>query len=264
MSLPVLEIEAKGPKRRYRAKTHGFSAKVLGCYHRSGFSSLEPVKGAEMPLFLALLGSEAEVNAVMANLRCGRAGRINGLTVQIPKRAPLRWTNDAATGARIVTAVLPEAFQLDPPDPFPTDLRFISIPPRRWLKAQAQGLAARFGEDALDAARARLFAAYLDRRTALPILDDARFHLRLFRAALEQPWVGWDHGGIGLELCGFDTPLVVKVDREPFAAFLQHQTSQYFDEEVRHGQARIESDCRILPLPGAPAAQLCLDFAVAV
>jgi len=64
---------------------------------------------------------------------------------------------------------------------------------------------------------AALFVAFLDRRTSLPVVHDLRFHLQLYRAALEKPWCrdGDDHAvePYGLDDCGLDDPLLVHVTR---------------------------------------------------
>jgi hypothetical protein len=151
-------------------------------------------------------------------------------------------------------------------------IRFVLAPPRWWIEAQARELAADFGDQATDAARAAFFAAFLDRRTHLPLLSDLAFHLRLYRAALETEWVQqpaasrWGSGGLhasGLAACGLDEPLACSVDSATFAEFLIQQTTLYHKEILRHGTTRIASPCRLLSYPVEAPRQLCFDFAVA-
>ena len=274
MGLPIIRIEVTVEKRRGRkpAKTRRFEARFLGYLAVGGMVENTATGGALMPQFLAFLGTEAETNAVMANLRCGHKASVGSIVLQTPRRAPYRWSAQAVGGVRIVTAYLPEMFHLEPTTPFPEDLRFLFSPPRSWVLEQAAVLAEEFGEDAEDVARAALFAAYLDRRTALPILDDLHFHLRLYRAALAEGWTldmrspsysGNRVSVEGLELCGLERPVAVRVEPQEFASFLTTQTQLFYQEVLAHGPSRIESAGRLLPFTGAPAAQLCLDFAVA-
>lgn len=274
MGLPLIRIEVTVEKRKGRrpAKTRCFAARFLGYVSAGGMVDHTAVQGATLPLYLAFLGTEAETNAVMANLRCGHKASVGSIVLQTPKRAPYRWLSEPCGGARIVTAYLPDVFSLEPTSPFPEDLRFIFLPPRSWVLEQAAVLGTEFGDEAEDVARAALFAAYLDRRTALPILDDLRFHLRLYRAALAQGWTfGVDRYGYstprvsadGIDRCGFEQPVAVRVDAETFASFLTTQTQLFYQEVLAHGPSRIESAGRLLPFAHAPAAQLCLDFAVA-
>jgi hypothetical protein len=53
-------------------------------------------------------------------------------------------------------------------------------------------------------------------RHPLPLLRDLAFHLQLYRAALEEPWVVdlEDRAAeLGLVTCGLDTPVVCSADR---------------------------------------------------
>ena len=91
------------------------------------------------------------------------------------------------------------------------------MPPAWWVAREALTLAA-FGEDAADVARAAYFVAYLDARSPLPIANDHRFHLELYRAALAAHWTrrptraGRASAGFAAEGCtalGFEPPLLV-------------------------------------------------------
>jgi hypothetical protein len=154
--------------------------------------------------------------------------------------------------------------------PAAEEVRFVFAPPAWWVADQAEALEPEFGEDALEAARAALFCAYLDRRTPLPLVHDLRFHRQLYRAALAADWTHeaseWSEAvlrGRGAEACGLTAPVAVSVGSDELSEFLIEQTSLYHQEEVRRGKTRIAAGRRLLPYPGTAAAQLRLDFAVA-
>ncbi len=153
-----------------------------------------------------------------------------------------------------MTAYLPELFDLDP-GATPERIAFVFLPPARWLDEQAEALAPDFGEDAREAARAALFAAFLDRRTLLPLVGDLRFHLRIYRAALEASWArlgdesrheGGDLYAEGLAACGLDAPLLVAVSHADFELFLREQTARY-SKEVPRGTNRFCPDFYFIP-----------------
>ena len=116
------------------------------------------------------------------------------------------------------------------------------------------------------------FVAYLDARSALPIANDLRFHLALFRAAKEQSWCHvseasetepGDLYAQGLSGIGFEPPVLCNVDPTTFAEFLAQQTARNLPKEqlhevIRYGTPRIHRPRRVLPHPQAPAAQLSL------
>jgi hypothetical protein len=115
--------------------------------------------------------------------------------------------------------------------------------------------------------RAALFAAYVDRRTPLPLLRDLRFQLQHDRAALEEPWVtdpleGRSVPPCDLDACRLDPPHACGVGRERFAAFLTEQTERFHRD---HGPVIGRSDAGLAVEPEAvlPAAQLALAFGTA-
>ena len=142
------------------------------------------------------------------------------------------------------------------------------MPPVWWLDEQAEALSQDYGDEARDIARAALFAAYLDRRSPLPLVQDLRFHLQLYRAALEQPWIRTPtvHGTFqeeGTAACGLEPPVLCCTSHQGFEEFLVRQTDTYFQEEIRSGQTRFRPDRRVLPHPSGAPTQLRLDFQVA-
>jgi len=212
-----------------------------------------------------------------ANLRGGAratptstAGGIED-SFEIPKSAGLRWMARDVDGLTVTTAYLPLLFDSEPPVPS-DDVRFIFMPPRWWVDARAEELRS-FGDGAPDVARAALFAAYLDRRTRLPILQDLAFQRRLFEAAKEEPWVHrpgatrWDRSVLyqeGVEACGLDLPLALRVSHAELEAFLAREVRRYYEEEViPRGKARIGQGGGLLPRPCKPAEQLQLELVFA-
>ncbi|HVR10482.1 MAG TPA: hypothetical protein VMW75_20720, partial [Thermoanaerobaculia bacterium] len=147
------------------------------------------------------------------------------------------------------------------------------MPPTWWVDREAATLAAsgllRAAEDPREVARAAYFVSYLDQRTPLPIANDPRFHLHLYRAALAADWC---HGpgtaprqidrlyAEGYAALGFERPLLVETTHPVFAAFLAEQTAKHLprEEAVPHGTSRSASPRRLLPDPARAAAQLGL------
>lgn len=271
MTFPALKLQRKG-REAGKVKTRVFSVRLLG--HLAANRLWEPGGSAKAvrPVWIAYLGTDQESRAFTANFRAGRLAEADGDRFQAPKRSPHRWVTQRVPGGVVTVAYLPQLFHLEPPAPCCQDVRFVFSPPRWWLERQAERLEPEYGAEAWEAARAALFAAFLDRRTALPVIRDLAFHLRLYRAAREAEWVHepessrYAHGlltGGRWAACGLDEPLACRVDAATFAEFLTHQTHLYHREEMRHGTTRRAADRRILPYSEAAPAQLCFDFAVA-
>jgi hypothetical protein len=139
------------------------------------------------------------------------------------------------------------------------------MPPTWWVEREAATLA-ELGPDAREAALAAHFVAYLDCRSPLPIANDLRFHLALYRAALA---AGWCHQpqvspyrvsklyAEGHEALGLEPPLLVSTTHADFSAFLAEQTAQHLprlQEEPTHGQTRVPGPRGLLPhAAGDPA-----------
>lgn len=272
MSFPQLKLQRRQREAGGEVKTRVFSVRRLAYLAASSLWEPEGAAGAVRPVWLGYLASDQESRAFTANFRAGRLAATGTIKFQVPRRSPHRWVTQRSGDLVITVAFLPELFHLDPPGPFCSDVCFVFAPPRWWLEAQAERLAAEFGEDAWEAARAALFAAFLDRRTALPLVSDLRFHLRLYRAALEADWLhraeDSDYGngllqGTGWSACGLDEPLACRVGTAAFHQFLIEQTTLYRREEISHGTTRLAADRRLLSYPDAPAEQLRFDFAVA-
>ncbi len=250
-----------------KGKGTEFSVTLLAYFLPRSLMDLGCASDAQRPAWVAYLGSEQEARAFTANFRSGRKAKTSYWpNLQLRKSDPYRVTQVPAAGGGILTThVLPELFQLEPLMPG-DQVAFIFAPPTWWIESQAQELAADFGADAQDAARAALFTAYLDRRTEMPIVNDLRFHLALYRQALKQEWADLDDESAyryarGLATVGLDpAALYIKTDRDELATFLAAQTALYFEEEIRNGKNRIPADSRLLPLPDASPTQLCFNF----
>jgi len=261
--LPAFTIErlaADHPRR----KTRIFSTRLLGYLTADALWNVPRSGDLLRPVWLAYLGTDREAHPFTANLRAGARATAGREVVQLPKRAPHLWSTQKVPGGIVTVAYLPELFHLDPASPFDEQVRFVLAPPRGWIEEQAALLAPELNDAAADAARAALFCAFLDRRTPLPLVHDLRFHLQLYRAALD---AGWTHRppdspygrGVlrarGTEIAGLDEPLACCVDQETLRAFLIEQTDLYH-RGLRGAGARGRGSRAALPhpLPDPPHA----------
>jgi len=261
MALSNLTLKRSTGKGRVK-KTRCFSVRLMG-YLRADFLWDSGVGDEIRPAWIAYLGTDSESQAFTSNFRAGRKAEADRTSFKIPRSAPHRWTTQRVAGGVITTAYLPELFHLEPAFPAPAQVRFIFAPPRWWVERQEQTLRATYPDAAREVAQAALFAAYLDRRTPLPVLGDLEFHLQLFRAARQTRWVQepetdpFSSGGfraVGAQACGFDEPLAVGARQETVTDFLIAQTSSFTPKETSHGTDRLASDRRLLPDPEPPAA----------
>jgi hypothetical protein len=269
MGFPALKIE--GSSDDPSIKTRSFSVHLLGYLAADALWEPGGSGSTERPVWVAYFGTERESHPFTANFRAGRKARTRNEALDLPKRAPHRWTAQKVPGGLVTVAYTPALFHLEPSGPLGDEVRFVFAPPRWWVDDQSEELA-ELGEDARDTARAALFCAYLDRRTPLPLVHDLRFHLQLYRAALASGWVHRLQGhkreggvlvGQGAEAAGLDAPLACRVGQPTLAEFLVEQTSLYHQEEIRRGTNRFATGGRLLSYPAGDAFQLCFDFAVA-
>ena len=266
MSFPNLTIQKDPPKNGRRAgiaKGRQFTVTLLGYLCADSMWDLGRGK-TKRPVWIAYTGADQACRAFTANFRGGRKAKASGDRFEIPKSAPHRWSVERQGETAVTVAYLPEIFELEPAV-HPNSVAFAFMPPRWWLDQQAETLRGEFSTDSLDVARAALFAAFLDRRSPLPIVHDLRFQLELYRAALEEPWTrtppAYSHEG--LDACGLDSPLFCHVSHKTFEEFLKGRANTFFAEEIRHGKNRFRPDCRLLPYPSRAPQQLQLDFAMA-
>jgi len=267
MSFPRLTIEISSRSRARKTRT--FRARLLGHLVADALWELGETRDATVrPVWLAYFATTGAARPFGANLRAGRRARIgeHGPRIQLPKSSGHRWTTQAVPGGLITVAHLPELFHLDPPVPYAEDVRFVMAPARSWVERQAKLLEPEFGAEAAEAARAALFVAYLDRRTPLPLLRDLRFHLELYRAALEEPWTSApvEEGSAEaarLAACGLDAPLACSVAPEPLGEVLTAETERFLRLHPPAlsppPAAPLLEIAEAAPLPGV---QLGLDF----
>jgi hypothetical protein len=260
-------------KKRNQPKSRVFSVRMLG-YLAANALWDAPTSGNHIrPAWIAYLATDQAMRPFTANFRGGRpATGDSSKTFAMPKKSAHRWVTQRVPGASVTLAYLPELFHLEPAM-VEDHCRFIFAPPRWWVEAQAATLTAEFGDDAHDAARAALFTAFLDRRTPMPIVNDLRFHLQLYRAALEagrnHPWAighlgchggclsGSHHPG-----CGLDLPVAVNVSQSDLRRLIVEQTALFHQQELAAGRHRFAPPRQLLPLPSGQPEQLCLSFAI--
>jgi hypothetical protein len=271
MDFTTLTIRTE-PKKDPDAKTRIFSVQLLGFLAADALWEPGGNGSADRPVWIAYAGTEREAHPFTANLRGGRKAATGSDVLEFARRSPHRWRAQKVPGGVVTFAYIPSLFHLDPVDKKADPVRFVFAPPRWWVNAQAEDLARDFGDEAWEAARAALFCAYLDRRTALPLVHDLRFHLQVYRAAgaaggLRQPSRCRGGGAVlvgrGAEASGLDAPFAWSVGQDALTEFLIEQTQLFHHEEIRRGKTRIPATGRLLPYPVAAPVQLCLDLAVA-
>lgn len=193
-------------------KGRSFSASVLAYATASGLwegGSAENIR----PVFLQLACSEAEARPVLANLQAGRKATMRGEDcaskgdrVELLKSVGYVFRQQRFAEGVILTAYLHELFVFDPGLVDGDGVRFVLMPPRARLEAEA----ARFDRRAVEAhvrrlgyktedprlwchlaPMAALFCAALARRSPLPIPPDPRFWAQLYCAALATGLASW-------------------------------------------------------------------------
>ena len=162
------------------------------------------------PVWMMVGGSESEVKAFTANLRCGKKAILGNAThyrrkeqeYEILRSAGYQVTFQKVTSGMVATLHLPELFRLDPGMVDPEGVRFCILPPAEWTRSQSFDPAVVTHVQALGFDKpaeeivsmiplAALFCAYLDRRTHCPLVSDMRFYLQIFLSALNQGIASW-------------------------------------------------------------------------
>jgi hypothetical protein len=228
------------------------------------------------PVFLAFAGTGSASRSFKANLQGGRtaveSAQGGGLRFEIPRSAGFRYESSGQGDASLTLVYLPHIFSMQPGSSEEASIAFVAMPPTAWVDEQADAIGSAMGSDAREAALAAYFVAYLDARTPLPIANDLRFHLELFRAAKEQPWCSVSAGfptnpgtlfAQGVSGIGFEEPILCNVSPITFAQFLADQTAKHLPREqpnevTLHGTSSFHRSRRVLPHSGSPAAQLGL------
>ena len=265
MRFAELTVQQKPSKRtrRRRAKGREFTVTLLAHVCADQLWELGGAK-AERPIWIAYAGPDQTCRAFTANFRWGRPAKAGGDRIEIPKSSPHRWLTERRGESALTVAYLPGLFHLEPAI-HPNDITFAFMPPRWWLDQQAEALRGELAADPQELARAALFVAFLDRRSPLPLVQDLRFPLELYRKALDEPWVHRlaPRHAERLEACGLEPPLGCSTTHDAFEQFLKDRTTAYFAQEIRDGKDRFRPDRRLLPYPPDAPTQLQLDFATA-
>ncbi len=220
-------------------------------------------EGVLRPVLLAYAATEQEARAFTANLKAGRpivedTRSSIKLRFELPRSAGFQLETHSRDGGTLTLAYLRSVFSLQPSIAEADRVEFLCMPPAWWVAREAATLA-QFGEDAADVARASYLVAHFDARSPLPIANDHRFHLELYRAALATAWTRRPTGaakasaGFAAEGCaalGFEPPLLVSASQKEFSAFLAEQTAKHLgqpsQEAPDHGKTRIRRSRRLL------------------
>jgi hypothetical protein len=229
------------------------------------------------PAFLAFAGTSSASRSFVANLQGGRPAlegtQGSGLRFEIPRSAGFRYESVSQPAGTLTLAYLPHVFSMHPGTTEEASISFVSMPPTAWVDEQVATISATLGSDAREAAIAAYFVAYLDARTPLPIANDLRFHLELFRAAKQEPWCSLSEGdgtspdgdffATGVSGIGFEAPVLCNVTPAVFAQFLAQQTAKHLPRELSnevnlHGTSSLHRPGRVLPYTGPSPAQLGL------
>ena len=268
MAYTLTIAPAKGRKGRT------FRAHLFNYLTANSLWDCGAVDKARRPVYLAYAATDQEARAFTANLRTGRRAIVRNVhggtdgTIEVLKTSGHRFVFERRSGTTIVPAFLPELFELDP-GLLGERVSFVWAPPTWWVEREVASPAlAPFPEaERRELVLAGHFAAFLDRRTPLPILSDPVFHRRLYRAARAQPWFVEPDGSprnrgrlfvYPDELVGLELAALVDVDHAAFEDFLRRETTTYYENEVPHGPHRIASRRRLLPDPAAAGTQLSL------
>lgn len=207
------------------------------------WQNVQWTKNGANPLFLELVATEGQIRPLVANLRTGREARIYtghfqnaAIELSLNKNAPLVWSKiRVGPGGALVTAYMPDLFDVECGMIHEERVRYICMPPVSWvlrntrpLTDQEMVMVRRIvtvdGERdspllSLEVTRrwveamwavAVQFCARLDTRSSLPLLPDRgfQFWLMLFL---------WASGGVQTLLhahtCPWPRQLVPRDDR---------------------------------------------------
>ena len=191
---PFLRI-APSERGSRRVKGRIFEVHLLGLLVADQlWDAGSPGRDVHRPALLTYMGSEQMMRSFTANLRSGRKAEVHGggasykEKIEIPKRSHRFVQRRLGDGLVVATVYRPELVELEQPF-LGEDIRFIFAPSSAWVGERAAEVDVP-AENPREVVCASLFAAFLDRRTDLPILADPRFHLQIYRAALAEEWFG--------------------------------------------------------------------------
>lgn len=253
-------------------KSRAFSTRLIGYISADSLWDFgRSADGWERPAWIAYTGTEQEVRAFTANLRTGRKVRRTEWIseyrsnekeqIETPKSAGFRWLSTPGPGGTaVVTAYHPGLCRLDPLMPDDDGINFVCPVPTWWVDAQVERAREILpeDEDPRGAAVAGMAAAFLDRRSPLPIIADLGFHVQLVAAALEEG-VLLEHKRVVPKLRPDKIPGIERViacccSHDRFRAFLEEQTALYYQDsikEIRYTAPVVEIP-RVLEMPAEP------------
>lgn len=169
------------------------------------------------PAFLMYAASDGEVRPFTANLRLGKKALVGSNTsygrrkdpyFEVLRSADYLFSTQRFAEGSVVTAFLANLFQLDPGMVDPKGAGFVVLPSKEWVARQKIEIRPLVDHmirlDRIESGKphlngdwptleqverlalvASLFAAYLDRRTRAPLLQDSRFHLQILVSFLK-------------------------------------------------------------------------------
>lgn len=238
-------------------KSRAFSVRLIGWYEADPIWDLgRSADRVTRPLWISWCGTEQEVKAFSANVRTGRkiqrwTGSRQQEQIDVPKSARFKYVQSLGPGGTsVMTVYHPGLLHLDPVETG-EEITFLSLVPTWWVDEQAPAACDSLGcseESGREAVIAALVIAYLDRRSPLPIIDDLGFHVRLFRAALEQRCL--------LErtpeqrysipksepktVPGIERAVACRATFDAFGELLREQTALHFGDRVAEIRPRVE------------------------
>jgi hypothetical protein len=274
LSRRTINIESKAAFEGQ--KTRSFSVELLSWVLANPMWQLGSTgrDNTYRPVLFAYAGSSSAARAFQANLQMGRVvvDTAGSCRFEVPRSAGFRYETTSRGEGSLTLVYLPHLFSMQPATTDAAHISFLCMPPTAWVETQAREIARQMGSEAREAAIAAYFVAYLDARSALPIANDLRFHLELYRAARKQPWCSASEGSVsdpgdlfaeGLAGIGFEPPVMCSVTPDVFAQFLARETAKNLPKEqthegIQHGTTRIHRSRRVLSRSQAPSAQLSL------
>jgi hypothetical protein len=163
------------------------------------------------PVYATLAGTEASLRPFLANIRKGRKADIRKETtyrqetdgrLELLKTAGYEYIWQRGEKVALLTAYLPDLFQLDPGMIDHEIMGFLSAVPGWWANTQAAKLPAaevgrvrrhlaKLGDTYSEEETRQLipiaahFAAMLDKRTRRPLINDLAFSVQLYTSALK-------------------------------------------------------------------------------
>ncbi len=266
-----LTIAVKSKKGR---KTRSFSISLLASVIVPEDAWSAASGTGHRPAFVAYAGSEQECRAFTANFRGGApAKRFARETLAdamyAAKKGDLRWIQRKLSGStrgRLVLAYVPALFHRES-DRSDDAISFVLMPPLAWVSHQSEKLASRMGDQAERTALAVLFAAFLDERSCVPMLQDIRFHLQLLEAAyrdglLIEPSSKSGFDAWGVASIGLHRPLLFYCKQEQLDQLIASETTQYFEQGLHDTAAAFRPNVNDAASHcSGRSVQPCLPFA---